>query len=63
MERIADTSKDKLKKYKATIITVAWFILIFIYQDFFLTEVVVWIIFLQNVQLIIEYMRKELDIR
>ena len=62
-ERIADTSKDKQKKYRATVITIIWFILIFIYQDFFLTEPVMWIIFLQNVQLIIEYMRKKLDIR
>jgi len=63
MERIADTSKDTQKKYKATIITIIWFIVIFMNQDFFLTEVVMWIIFLQNVQLIIEYMRKKLDIR
>ena len=63
MERIADTSKDKQKKYKATLITMIWLILIFVNQDFFLTEVVMWVVFLQNVQLIIEYMRKELDIR
>ena len=63
MERIADTSKDKNKKYKATIITIAWFVLIFTQQDFFLIESVMWIIFLQNVQLIIEYTRKELNIR
>ena len=65
MERIADRGKDKQKKYRATIITVIWFILIFIFfnQEFFLTGAVLWVIFLQNVQLLIEYVRKELDIR
>ena len=65
MERIADPSKDKQKKYRATIITIIWFILIFISfsQEFFLTAVALWVIFLQNVQLLIEYLRKELNIR
>jgi len=63
MESVADTSKDTQKKYRATIITIAWFILIFFTQDFFLTAVAMWIIFLQNLQLIIEYVRKNLDIR
>ena len=63
MEKIADPSKDTQKKYKATIITIIWFILIFTNQAFFATEVVMWIIFLQNVQLIIEYVRKEKGIR
>ena len=63
MERIADPSKDTQKKYTATIITIAWFIFIFFVQDFFVIEAVMWIIFLQNVQLIIEYVRKEMDLR
>ena len=65
MERIAEKGKDKKKKYRATIITVVWFILIFIFfnREFFLTGVVLWVIFLQNVQLLIEYVRKEMDIR
>jgi len=63
MESVADTSKDTKKKYKATVITIVWFILIFVSQYFFLTAVAMWVIFLQNVQLIIEYARKNLDIR
>ena len=63
MESVADTSKDKQKKHRATLITVVWFIVIFFSQDFFLTEVAMWIIFLQNLQLIIEYARKNLDLR
>jgi len=63
IERIADTSKDKEKKYKATIITIIWFLLIFTKQDFFLTPFVMWIIFLQNIQLLIEYLRIALKIR
>jgi len=62
-EEIADKSKDKQKKYRATIITIAWFILLFVSQDFFLTAVAMWVIFLQNVQLIIEYVRMSLGIR
>ena len=63
MDQIADKSKDKQKKYKATIITIIWFIVIFFNQNFFLTQFVMWIIFLQNVQLFIEYLRIELKIR
>jgi len=63
MDKIADKSKDKQKKYKATIITILWFIVIFFKQDFFLTQFVMWIIFLQSVQLIIEFVREQLDIR
>jgi len=63
MDKIADKSKDKQKKYKATIITILWFIVIFFKQDFFLTPFVMWIIFLQNVQLMIEFVREKLDIR
>jgi len=63
MEKIADKSKDKQKKYKATIITIIWFTLVFINQDFFLIESIMWIILLQNIQLITEYMRKTLNIR
>jgi len=63
MDRIADKSKDKQKKYKATIVTIIWFVLIFTNQNFFLTETVMWIIFLQSLQLIIEYLRIVLKIR
>ena len=58
MERIADKSKDKHKKYITTVITLGWFVLIFLNQDFFLTEAVMWVIFLLNVQLLIEYGRR-----
>ena len=63
MDKIADKSKDKQKKYKATIITILWFSVIFFKQSFFLTQFVMWIIFLQNVQLLIEYLRIEFKIR
>ena len=63
MDKIADKSKDKQKKYKATIITILWFSVIFFKQSFFLTQFVMWIIFLQNVQLMIEFVREKLDIR
>ena len=63
MDKIADKSKDRAKKYKATIITIAWFILIFILQSFYLIPFIMWIIFLQNVQLLIEYSRIKLGIR
>jgi len=63
MDRIADKSKDKQKKYKATIITIIWFVVIFFKQGFFLTQFVMWIIFLQNIQLLIEYLRIKLKMR
>ncbi|MCL1990809.1 MAG: accessory gene regulator B family protein [Defluviitaleaceae bacterium] len=66
MEKIADPSKDTQKKYKATLITTIWFMLIFFVpavQNLFVIEAVMWIIFLQSLQLIIEYGRREMDIR
>ena len=63
MEEIANKIYDKHKKYIATVITVSWFILIYINQHFYLTEFVMWIIFLQSLQLLIEYTRIKLKMR
>ena len=64
MEKIADKSKDKRKKYIVTVITIIWFFIIFLGvfldRNLFLTEVIMWTIFLQNVQLLIEYLRRKL---
>ena len=62
-ELIADKTKDQQKKIQVTMITLIWFVLIFLNYNHFLAPVALWVIFLQNVQLLIEYMRKRLDIR
>ena len=62
-ERIADKSKDGQKKIKATIITIVWLIILFFNQSNFLAPAVLWIIFLQNFQLSIEYVRMKFNIR
>ena len=59
MEEIADKSKDKHKKYIAVIITIFWFVIIFLNQSYFLAIVAMWVIFLQNLQLLIEYYRRK----
>jgi accessory gene regulator B len=59
-ERIADKSKDGKKKFKATIITIIWFIILFLNQTNALAPVVVWTIFLQNFQLLIEYLKRKI---
>ena len=58
-EKIADKSKDKQKKITTTIVTIIWFIVLFLNQDYFLTPTVMWIIFLQNFQLLIEYLKRK----
>jgi len=63
MESVASKSKDKQKKYRVTLITVVWFVCIFTKQGFFLAPFIMWIIFLQNVQLLIEYLRIKLQLR
>jgi len=63
MEKIADKSKDGRKKIIATVITIVWFIVLFLNQTSFLAPAVLWIIFLQNFQLIIEFMRIKLNLR
>ena len=59
MEEIADKSKDKYKKYTAITITIFWFVIIFISQSYFLAIAAMWVIFLQNTQLLIEYYRRK----
>lgn len=58
-ERIADKSKDGQKKFKATAVTVIWFVVLFLNQTNFLAPAVLWIIFLQNLQLLIEYVKRK----
>lgn len=59
MRAIADTSKDGQKKIKATAITIVWFVLLFFNQEHALAPAVLWIIFLQNLQLLIEYLKQK----
>lgn len=59
MQAIADTSKDGVKKIKATVATLVWFFLLFFNQGNFLAPAVLWIIFLQNLQLLIEYIKQK----
>jgi len=60
-EKYIDKSKDKLLKYAATTITSVWFILIFVlnnnHHGFAIT--MIWAIFLQNLQLMIEYYKRK----
>ena len=58
MERRADKSKDKQKKFVATIVALIWVGVLFIYQEHFLAPSVLWIIFLQNFLLLIEWLRR-----
>jgi len=60
MERIANKDKDWLKKTIAAIVTVIWFVVLFVYQEHFLAASAIWIIFLQNVQLIIPWVSKKI---
>jgi len=59
MEKVADKSKDKKKKYFATVVTIIWAVVLVLNQANFLAAPVLWIIFLQNVQLIIEYLKRK----
>jgi len=59
-EAFIDKSKDKKLKYFATIMTILWFIVIFTLNNPF-TTTIMWIIFLQNVQLLIEYYKRKLQ--
>ena len=59
MEPIANKDKDKLKKTVAIIVTVIWFVVLFIYQEHFLATSVIWAMFLQNLQLIITWVRRK----
>lgn len=59
MRAIADTSKDGQKKIKATAITLLWFVVLFFNQGNFLAPAVLWIIFLQNLQLLIEFLKQK----
>ena len=61
MERIADTSKDAHKKIKVTIITCIWFVVLFFYAQHPLATPVLWIIFLQNLQLGIEHIKRKTE--
>lgn len=58
MERIANKDNDKLKKTIAISITAIWFIVLFINQAHFLAPIVIWAIFLQNLQLIITWVMR-----
>lgn len=58
MERIAKKEKDKQKRNIATVVTAIWFIVLFINQQHFLAAPILWIIFLQNVQLLIPWYKR-----
>jgi len=60
MERIANKDKDNLYRNIATFITVIWFIILFVYQDHFLSVPLIWIIFLQNFQLIAVWLSRKI---
>jgi len=55
--------KDKRKKIKVTLITVVWFAVLFFNRGHVLSPPVLWIIFLQNVQLGIEYLKRQSEKR
>ena len=55
MERVVNKDKDKLKKAIAIVVTAIWFMVLFLYQGHFLVSTVIWIIVLQNFQLIIAW--------
>ena len=59
IERIAKKDKDKLRKNTVTILTVIWFVVLFVHQDHFLATSTIWIIFLQNLQLIISWIKRK----
>lgn len=53
-EEFIDKSKDNLLKRFATTMTIIWFIIIFFWPNPF-TTAIMWIILIQNLQLLIEY--------
>lgn len=61
-EAFIDKSKDKNLKYFATLMNLLWFIIIFFWLNH-VTTAILWIIFLQNLQLLIEYTRRKLKIK
>lgn len=61
-EGFIDKSKDKKLKYFATTTTILWFIIIFLWSNPF-TTAIMWIVVLQNLQLLIEYYRRKLKMR
>lgn len=63
MERIAKKDKDQQIKIKVTAVTLVWFIVLFAYQDHVFAPAVLWIIFLQNVQLAIEHMKRRVEVK
>ena len=57
-EKIEKKAYDKPKKWLATIFTFIWFIVVWMNQEHIFAPVVMWTIFLQNVQMFIGYWRK-----
>ena len=51
-------TKDSTSKILSLVITLFWLTLVYIFQDHSYTDSVLWIIFLQNVQLLFEYFRR-----
>ena len=58
-EAIQNTEKDRQKKITATIITSIWFFGIAIYKMHPYAHPILWIIVLQNAQLLFEYIRRK----
>jgi len=59
MERIAKKDKDKQKKITVTLMTFVWFLMLFRFQEYFLAPTVLWVLFLQNFQLLIEWLKRK----
>jgi len=57
-EKIEKKVYDKPKKWLATIFTLIWFIVVWMNQAHIFAPVVMWTIFLQNVQMFIGYWKK-----
>jgi len=62
-EQIAKKDKDKLKKTLATIISAIWLVVLFVHQEHFLATSMIWIIFIQNLQLIITWLKRRINTR
>lgn len=58
MERIVKKDKDQKKKITVTLVTLIWFLVLFRFQGHFLAPTVLWAIFLQNFQLLIEWLKR-----
>lgn len=58
MEGVVNRDRDKFRKYIAVAVTAVWFVILFVYRSHFLAPTVIWIIALQNLQLIITWIAR-----